>query len=132
MESEKEISTELARFRLMPNGLIECETIAEGTGDMAEAIKSVNAMAELCEDGAKPLLVRMSDNPIEDDARVYLLENIHVSMVALIGVTFMARMMANLLLNFKKLPVPMRLFGDEESALNWIEKKNEELKALRA
>jgi hypothetical protein len=48
------------------------------------------------------------------------MEKIYVSVSALVGSTFIARMMANLLMNFVKPTIPMKMFADSEAAVQWI------------
>ena len=55
------------------------------------------------------------------------MEKIYVSVSALVGSTFIARMMANLLMNFVKPTIPMKMFADSEAAVQWIKNKREEL-----
>lgn len=138
MKFTEEIQTAHAYFGLREDGIIVSRILSgkEGNIELHEALEIDQAMRRLCRDGAKPLLAHMGDNHLVDDARRHLIENICVSMAALIGTTFFARMMANLIMNFKKLPVPMKLFADEESAMSWIEEQqrlqNKDAKKVRA
>lgn len=123
MEYLKELRTEHCSWKLRSDGIIESmiDVDYDGKIEYEEGVAMEQAMKELCKDGAYPLLAHMHDNNIVDAARVHLLENIHVSMCAMLGTTFFARMMANLFINFKKLPIPMKLFNDKQKALDWVE-----------
>ena len=115
--------------KLRSDGIIEScpNENFKGKFIIIEAKEFVGAMKELCEDGAKPLLAHMGDHEITWEARKYLMEKIYVSVSALVGSTFIARMMANLLMNFVKPTIPMKMFADSEAAVQWIKNKREEL-----
>ena len=118
----KEIRTENTVFALREDGFLESNLLDGHTGklELEEAFEMVSAMEELCTDGAKPILSILGECLITDGARMHVLDNLHVSSAALVANTFLANMMANLLMNFKKLPIPVRMFRDKEKALNWL------------
>lgn len=122
MKEIKKIEVSTGTFTLEKNGIIYSHPNPrfEGKIDLMKAVESVKAIEEICDGSPKPIIGFMADHEITDEARKYLLENIYVSCAALIANSFIAQMMANLIINFKKPPVPIRLFSNEEQALNWI------------
>lgn len=122
MEATKRIECSTSTFTLDKSGIIYSNPNPEFEGkiDLLKAMESVNAMKDLCDGTPKPIIGYMADQVITDEAREYFLDNVYVSCAALIANSFVARMMANLIMNFKKPPIPVRLFKDEAEALEWI------------
>lgn len=119
----KEIRTKNTVFRLQENGIIESNLVTEGLirYELDEVIEMVAGMKELCDSEAFPIVAILEDVLITEEGRKYILDNIHVGMAAMVGKTFVARMMANLLIKFRPLPIPVKLFSDRERAYEWVE-----------
>lgn len=122
MKSLKTIELSTSTFILKSDGIVYSNPNPsfDGKIDLLKAMESVNAMKEICNGEPKPLLAFMDDHEITDEARKYFLDHVYVSCAALIANSFIARMMANLIMNFKKPPVPVKLFRTEEEAIQWI------------
>ncbi len=118
----KEIRTENTVFRLQANGIIESNLVTEGLMryELEEVIEMVIGMKELCSDQAYPIVAILEDVLITEEGRKHILDNIHVSMAALVGKTFVARMMGNFLIKFRPLPIPVKLFSDRDKAYAWV------------
>ncbi|NNC83790.1 MAG: STAS/SEC14 domain-containing protein [Flavobacteriales bacterium] len=123
MKLSKEIRTENTVFRLQENGIIESRLLNDELErfSLEEVEEFVEGMHSLCENEPYPMVSVMGDVHITDEGRKHILDNMRVSMAALVGSTFVARIMANLLINFKPLPIPVKLFDDEASAYAWIQ-----------
>ena len=125
IEIIQHIRTSTGSFYLRSDGIIESrpDESFRGRFELKEAKESTSAMKVLCGDTPKPLLAVMEDHEISSEARKYFSEHIYVSKVALIGSSSIARFMANLFIRFVNVPIPLKLFSDEVTALQWIEKK---------
>lgn len=119
----REFRTENTVFRLQENGIIESNLVTQGLirYELEEVKEMVAGMKELCSTEAYPIVSILEDVLITDEGRKHILDNIHVGMAAMVGKTFVARMMGNLLIKFKPLPIPVRLFADREKAYAWVE-----------
>ena len=109
-------------FRLRDDGIIESDLRDGYTGklELAESVEMEKIMLDYCSDHPLPLLAKLGDAEITDESRKYLIENVHVSAAAFLAKSFIARMMANLMMNFKEPPVPVKLFSTEEKAVAWL------------
>jgi hypothetical protein len=125
IEIVQHIRTSTGSFYLRSDGIIESrpDETFRGRFELKEAKESTEAMKLLCGAEPKPLLAFMEDHEISSEARKHFSEHIYVSKVALIGSSSIARFMANLFIRFIKVPIPLKLFSDEVTALEWIDKK---------
>ena len=123
MDYVQEIRTSTGTFLLREDGIIESRPDKDYKGkfDLEKARETMAAMKEYCKDGPRPMVAYLEDHEITGEARKYYLENTVVSSCALIGKSFIACMMANLIINFKKPPVPVRLFPTMEKAITWLQ-----------
>ena len=131
MVRSREIRTENTVFKLHENGIIESVLINQDLQkyELDEVKEFVSAMKELCMDEAYPIVSILGDAHIPDEGRKYILDHIYVGMAALVGSTFIARMVGNLLINFKPLPIPVKMFSNREAAYEWIEETQAKLRA---
>ena len=123
MVEPKEIRTKNTVFRLQENGIIESNLVTKGLMryELDEVKEMVAGMKELCSDQAYPIVAILEDVLITNEGRKHILDNIHVSMAAMVGKTFVARMMGNFLIKFKPLPIPVKLFSDRDKAYAWVQ-----------
>ena len=123
MVEPREIRTKNTVFRLQENGIIESNLVTEGLMryELDEVMDMVAGMKELCSDHAYPIVAMLEDVLITNEGRKYILDNIHVGMAAMVGKTFVARMMGNFLIKFKPLSIPVKLFSDRDKAYAWVQ-----------
>lgn len=122
MTGAREISGEKFRMWTRPDGVVEIEWAPHVPSTLEDAVAVIEAMRELTDHRAAPLLVHTTDaGPQSREARMEFVRRQEVvSAVALVVGNPLSRMMANFFINVSKPEVPIRLFEDDESALTWL------------
>lgn len=123
MEDEPGVITS-TRFRiwLRPDNIFQL-VLPPGTVIGREDAADVgDAVTTLAGGHHYPMLVDARQaGPIDKEARIEISSRgDRVSAVAIIVGTPLSRMMGALIMNMSRLPMPMRLFGDEQSAIAWL------------
>ncbi len=112
------------RFRmwLRPDGIVQLNWVPGTVMTLEDAIAATEAVAKLTGGRRSPLLVDVHEaGQVDRAARSELSRRDDlVSAVAAIVGTPLSRMMGNLIINVSKPQMPMRLFEDEASALEWL------------
>ncbi|NYI41468.1 DUF7793 family protein [Demequina lutea] len=118
-----EVVTPRFRMWLRPDGIVHLVWNQGVSIVLEDAVASHSAMMALTGGVRAPLLVDAHDSRPQDRAtRLHFVERSDlVSAVALIVNTPLGRTMGKLFLNVSEPVAPTRLFGDDASAITWLQ-----------
>ena len=121
-ESTREIVREKFRIWVRDDGVVEITWAPHVPSVLEDALDVIDAMSELTGGHAAPLLVHTEDaGPQSREARMEFVRRQEVvSAVALLVGNPLSRMMATFFINVSRPDVPIRLFEDQEVALDWL------------
>jgi len=110
------------RMWLRPDGIVVVAWVPKITALLEDATACLDAMAQITGGRRCPLLVNMLDTgPQDRKTRAEWTRRSDLSSaVALVVSTPLSRVVGNLFLSVSRLPFPVRLFDNEESALAWL------------
>jgi hypothetical protein len=123
MEPLREIATETMRFRILDNGIIEGRPIPgwKGTGTLEHAKNDMKALGILSNGKLYPTLNYLPDLAISKEARDYYSNHPPLAIAAaLIVKSGIQRILGNFFLGMNKVKVPIRLFTNEQEAVEWL------------
>jgi hypothetical protein len=117
-----EIVTHSARLYRRPDGIVVVNPGDAGEQTLADAKENIRAVASLGGGERVPLFID-GLTPMAADAQKYYLSaesHRHVLAAAIVAGNAFSRVIANLFIPIQRQPVPMKLFGGEEEALDWL------------
>lgn len=120
----REIKTRDYWIRLRTDGIIETRAIESENmrHDVEEAKVVIAAVLEISEGKKYPLLNVLGDIYVTEAAQKYYQSQPPAACAsAMIVKTFAQRLIGNFFLNYRKLPIPTKLFESEEMAIKWLE-----------
>jgi hypothetical protein len=108
---------------LRPDGIVQLVWASRAAMGLEHAVAATEAMTRLNNGRRRPLLVDAHDaGPQDRPARMeFARRGDLVSAVALLVEAPLSRMMGNFFLSVSKPVAPTRLFGDEASAVAWLQ-----------
>lgn len=114
---------EIADYWLDPEGILYSYS-----KNPVRTVKNISANIALVKQitGHKkvPLLIYLSNSPIPDkETRTFSTEQLpHVyTAMAMVSKPGLAKLIMNILFKFKKPPIPMKSFSDDEKAREWLQ-----------
>ena len=123
MNYPKEIRTRDTIIRLREDGIVETRTIVteQLRHELEDAKAVMEAVAEISENRLRPLLNILGDTYVTSAAQnYYRSQPLGGKASAMVVSSFMQRLVANIFLKYAKLPVPTKLFENEEKATAWL------------
>ena len=133
MKYVREITTSGLRVSLREDGIIETRNHAgfQGPDGIENAIENMKAVTAISEGTLRPILNYLPDHYVTDEAQEYYANHPPAALAsAMIAKSFIQKLIGNFLINFKKLPIPTRMFEDDEKAVQWLMEHWEEHKNL--
>lgn len=104
--------------RLDPRGFLLLEWARAGTVTAADASAALEAVQQLTDGAALPILIRINGNDVDPAAAVLLRQTTLVSAVALVGATPVDRVVGAKMRRGRR--QPHAFFVDEDSAAQWL------------
>ncbi len=128
--AEPVITTSTTRHWLRDDGFLQSQALDGAGQSLADARESVAAYASLCGGQRRPLLVdlRAAGGPMDRAAREYYAGTelaAVVSAAALLVSSPVGRVIGTFFLRIAQPATPIRLFTDEQEALDWLERFRE-------
>lgn len=92
-----------------------------GTFNLENAKVVIKAIIELSDNQLMPVYLKATNGKTDSDARNYMAsQSEHVKKIAIFSTNVMVELMGNFFIGFNKPKVPIKLFKDEEKAIEWL------------
>lgn len=119
----KEATTKSIHIYVRSDGIIETKPLDSWneTEELSNAVENIRTIIDVSEGKLYPLLANLPNSYISHEARDYYRNHKPATKaVAMIVKNFVQQMLGNLFTRIYKLPVPTKLFTDQEKAVLWL------------
>lgn len=119
----REIVTRDTTIRLRADGIVETRNTSSlvERHEIADAKAVMAAVIEISDGKLLPLLNILGDTYVSAEAQKFYKDHPVVAKASgMVVKSFMQRLIGNLFLKYSALPIPMKLFENEEKAAEWL------------
>ena len=120
---DTEIETTTLIVRLRSDGIIETRPnpLWTSTEGIKHARENMKAISEITGDQLRPVMNFLPDHYVTAEAQEYYQKHKPLALAsAMVAKTFIQKLVGNFFVTFKRLPIPTRLFQDEDKAVAWL------------